>query len=115
MYPNRRIHIKICMTACYKSLLFFFFLLFTFFNTMIIYKYTEQEWRRPPCGRGKVRGWWETYVGSSEKRELQQGPSTAILQCQQEGGPRPEQLRAGLLQVIEVFTVARHKIIVSPV
>lgn len=68
--------------------------------------------------RGR-EGWEEAqgaaYMGGSEERELQQGPSTAVLQRQQEGCPRPKQLGAGLAQVTEVLTEARHKVILSPV
>lgn len=54
-------------------------------------------------------------MGSSEKRELQQGTSTAVLQRQQKGCPWPKQLRARFLQIVKVFTVAWHKVIIPPV
>ena len=53
-------------------------------------------------------------MGSSEERQLQQGPSTAILQGQQKGCPWSKQLGARLLQITEVLTVAGHKVIVPP-
>lgn len=56
----------------------------------------------------------EAYMGSFEKRELQQGSRTAILQRQQEGCPRPKQFRARVLQNIKLLTVAWHKVIIPP-
>lgn len=53
-------------------------------------------------------------MGSFEKRELQQGSRTAILQRQQEGCPRPKQFRARVLQNIKLLTVAWHKVIIPP-
>ena len=66
--------------------------------------------------RGEVpeEGTQEAYMGSSEERQLQQGPGTAILQGQQKGCPWPKQLGARLLQITEVLTVAGHKVIVPP-
>lgn len=79
---------------------------------------TEWEWKVGPSEVGKGEFWeearWEAYVGSFEKRELQQGPSTAVLQRQQEGCPWPKQLGAGLLQIIKLLTVAWHKVIIPP-
>lgn len=65
-------------------------------------------------GPGQKRG-LEAYVGSFEKWELQQATGTAILQRQQESCPWPKQLGARFLQIMKVFTVARHKIIIPPV
>lgn len=62
-----------------------------------------------------MRRGWEAYVGSSEKRELQQGTGTAVLQRQQEGCPWPKQLGARLVQMVKALTVPRHKVIVPPV
>lgn len=76
---------------------------------------------RAILGRGEVMGRdvgearVGAYMGSSEEGQLQQGPGTAILQCKQEGCTRPEQLISSLVQVVKVFTVAWHKVIVLPV
>lgn len=66
-------------------------------------------------GRVLVRCGRVTYMGGFEKRESEQGTSTAILQCQQEGCPWPKQLGARLVQVIKVFAIAWHKVIIPPV